>query len=75
LPHLEQAIAKPSHVGQQPGYEADSIDLVYCCPDGLIILIAISLKIKKGLYPMKSTYPLKIGTLHRRLRVGTTKAI
>jgi hypothetical protein len=24
LPHLERAIATPMHVGQQPGYEADS---------------------------------------------------
>src|SRR5258708_17096427 len=44
LPQHKQAIAAPSHVGQQPGYEADSIYLVYSCPDGLIILIAISMR-------------------------------
>lgn len=75
LPHLEQVIALPSHVGQQPGYEADSIDLVYTCPDGLIVLIAISMRIKKGLYPVKSVYPLKVGTLNRRVEVGTTRAV
>jgi hypothetical protein len=75
LPHLKEAIATPSHIGQQPGYEADSVDLVYSCPDGLIILIAISMRIKRGLYPMKSTYPLKIGALRRRTEVGTTKAV
>jgi hypothetical protein len=26
-------------------------------------------------YPMKSTYPLKLGTLQRRVAVGTTKLI
>ena len=29
------------HVGQQPGYEGDSFDLVCALPDGLIVLIAI----------------------------------
>src|SRR5690242_964721 len=43
IPHLEQAVATPSHIGQQPGYEADSFDLVYTCPDGLIVLVAVSM--------------------------------
>jgi hypothetical protein len=75
IPHLEQAIASPTHVGQQPGYEGDSFDLVCVLPDGLIVLVAISMKIKKGLYPIKSAYPLNTGALHRRIRKGTTKAV
>lgn len=75
IPHLEQAIAFPTHVGQQPGYEGNSFDLVCVLPDGLIVLVAISMRIKKGLYPMKSTYPLKQATLQNRIRAGTTKPI
>jgi hypothetical protein len=72
LPHLERAIATPTHVGQQPGYEADSLDLVCAIPGGPIVLVAISMRIKKGLYPMKSVYPLRAATLKNRVKAGTT---
>ena len=63
LPYLEAAISNPTYVGQQPGYEADSFDLVYIAPNGLIVLVAISMRIKKGIYPIKSAYPLRQDTL------------
>jgi hypothetical protein len=75
IPHLERVIASPTHIGQQPGYEADSFDLVCVVPDGPIVLVGISMRIKKGIYPMKSTYPLKVGTLQNRVKFGTTKSI
>jgi hypothetical protein len=75
IPHLARVIASCTHVGQQPGYEGDSFDLVCVLPDGLIVLVAISMRIKKGLYPMKSTYPLKQATLQNRIKAGTTKPI
>jgi hypothetical protein len=75
VPHLERVIASPTHVGQQPGYEGDSFDLVCVLPDGLIVLVGISMRIKKGLYPIKSTYPLKAGALQNRVKFGTTKSI
>jgi hypothetical protein len=33
LPRLDSVITASTHVGQQPGYEADSLDLVYVTPD------------------------------------------
>lgn len=74
LPYLQAAISDPTYVGQQPGYEADSFDLVYVTPNGLIVLVAMSMRLRKGIYPIKSVYPLKKDTLQRRLRVGTTTA-
>jgi hypothetical protein len=72
IPHLARVIANPTHVGQQPGYEADSIHLVCEIPGGPIVLVAISMKIKKGLYPVKSAYPLRTATLRNRVSAGTT---
>ncbi|MDQ8730546.1 hypothetical protein [Bradyrhizobium sp. LHD-71] len=71
--HIKRVIASPTHVGQQDGYQADSIDLVCEIPGGPIVLVAISLRIKKGIYPIKSVYPLKPNSLSRRVKIGTTK--
>jgi hypothetical protein len=54
IPHLGRVIASPTHVGQQPGYEADSIDLVCAITGGPIVLVGISMRIKNGIYPIKS---------------------
>jgi hypothetical protein len=75
MPNIEMAIAQPTHVGQQPGYEDKGFDLVCVVDDGPIVLVALSLRIRRGIYPVMSTYPLPRGTLERRLRVGTTKPI
>lgn len=72
IPHLATVVANPTHVGQQPGYEADSIHLICAIPGGPIVLAGISMKIKKGLYPMKSVYPLRAATLKNRVEGGTT---
>jgi hypothetical protein len=72
LPHLKATVAAPSYVGQQPDHKFKGFDLVYSCPEGLIVLVAIGLKIRRGVYPAKSTYPLKRDALLRRVRVGTT---
>jgi hypothetical protein len=72
IPHLQRVIANPTHVGQQQGYEADSIDLVCAIPGGPIVLAGISMRIKKGLYPLKSVYPLRAITLKNRVDKGTT---
>lgn len=75
IPHIQTVISTPTHVGQQPGYEGDSFDLVCVLPSGLIVIAGISMKIKKGLYPLKSVYPLKKVTLENRVIAGTTKPI
>jgi hypothetical protein len=71
--HITTAVSNPTHVGQQPGYEQKGFDLVCQIPSGPIVLVAIRLKPKKGIYAMKSAYPLPPHSLARRIRVGTTK--
>jgi hypothetical protein len=72
-PHYMDVVSAPTHVGQQPQHVGKSFELVRVTAAGPIILMGIRLKpIKKsGYYVVKSTYPINVDTLERRIRIGT----
>jgi hypothetical protein len=69
-PHLLDVVARPTHIGQEPGYVGDAFYLVRQVPgNGPIVLVAIGLKpLRSRMYGVRSTYPLDLGTLQRRIR-------
>lgn len=75
-PHLAATVTAPTHVGQQPKYKGIGFDLVRVVPDGgPIILIGIGQLEplpKRGVYTLKSVYPIDAAALQRRIRLGTT---
>ncbi len=70
VPHLAQAVANPTYVGQAPDHKNKGFELVlHVQKDSLIVLIAIHFKpSKNGVYIVKSCYPINASTLDRRLR-------
>jgi hypothetical protein len=73
-PHYTNTIADPTHIGQQPKYIGDAFDLVRVVSDkGPIIIMGIGLEPnKRGIYSVRSTYPLDFNSLGRRVRLKTT---
>src|SRR5690606_2410519 len=70
--YLAQTVVEPTHVGQSPKHADQGFELVREIDDaGLIILIAVLIKpTKRGIYMVKSTYPIDIGKLENRIRKG-----
>jgi hypothetical protein len=72
LPYLAQTVVDPTHVGQSPKHAGQGFELVRAVnAAGLIILVAVLIKpTKRGIYIVKSTYPIDSGKLENRLRKG-----
>jgi len=77
-PHYADVITNPTHVGQQPKHKKKGKDEGFdlcrkISPTGLIILMAIKMTpLKSGVYVVRSSYPLPLDTLERRVRIKTT---
>ncbi|WP_146200190.1 hypothetical protein [Ochrobactrum soli] len=72
LPFLSQTVTEPTHVGQSPNHTDGGFELVReVTESGLIVLVAVLIKpTKKGIYLVKSTYPIDYNKLGNRVRRG-----
>lgn len=72
VPYLSQTIIDPTHVGQSPKHAGSGFELVReVKEDELIILVAVLIKpTGRGIYMVKSTYPIDKYKLENRLRKG-----
>jgi hypothetical protein len=72
VPYLSQTVVDPTHVGQSPKHAGKGFELVREVNEaGLIILVAVLIKpTGRGIYMVKSTYPIDSDKLENRLRKG-----
>jgi hypothetical protein len=72
LPYLAQTVVDPTHVSQSPRHAGEGFELVRAInSSGLIILVAVLIRpTTKGIYMVKSTYPIDADKLANRLRKG-----
>ncbi|PWW04125.1 hypothetical protein DFR52_101816 [Hoeflea marina] len=72
VPYLAQTVTDPTHVGQSPRHAGKGFELVREVNEaGLIVLVAVLIKpTGRGVYMVKSTYPIGSGKLENRLRKG-----
>jgi hypothetical protein len=75
VPYLSQTIVDPTHVGQSPKHVGKGFELVReVNTAGLIILVAVLIKpISRGIYMVKSTYPIDSEKLENRIIASFTK--
>lgn len=71
-PYLAQTVVDPTHVGQSPKHADGGFELVREVNEaGLIILVAVLIKpTGKGIYLVKSTYPIDSEKLANRIHKG-----
>jgi hypothetical protein len=73
---LPQLIRRPTCIGQGPNHRHDAFEMILSLADDIHILAGIRLRpTRKGLYHVKSSYPISSVTIAHRLQSGHLRKV